>query len=288
MTTQSNDDLVTAQMPLVGHLVRELTARIPAHIACDDLRAAGMLALVQAARSFDPTLKVPFPRYASCRIRGALLDELRRIDWASRSVRRREREVELTRSQLKTTLQRTPRSDEVAAANGMTTVELREHDKDIARASVTSIDALCESDRWQTMGNTAIEPVHALLQRERLGYLCDAIGQLPPRLRIVVEGYFIQERPMADLAEELGVSDSRISQMRAEALALMRHALDTLLEPDMVPTAGEQTGARSRRRAAYVREVAAVRPGLARIKAARRTRCLPVLVGDARPQRAAS
>jgi RNA polymerase sigma factor for flagellar operon FliA len=239
-------------------MVRELSARIPQHVAVEDLRSAGMLALVQAARGFDPTLGVPFARYASCRIRGGLLDELRRMDWASRSVRRREREVESMRAELKNALSRMPTDKEIAAASGITTSELREHGKDLARASVTSIDALCESDRSRAVGVTSIEPIHVLMQRERMAYLCDAVQQLPPRMRTVVEGHFLHERPMGELAEELGVTASRVSQMCTEALALMRHALDCLLEHGTPPAAeGDGIGAR--------RQAARVRPARARL-----------------------
>ena len=261
---QSDVTLICDHLPLVNHLVREVMARVPQHVASDDLRSAGMLALVQAARAFDPSLQVPFSRFASCRIRGALLDELRSVDWASRSVRRREREVEVLRARLRTALGRTPSGKEVAAAGGLTLVQLREHDNDVARASIASTDSLADSDGAQTMAVSLLEPVHVLLHRERMAYLCDAVQQLPPRLRTVVEGYFFQERPMADIAAELGVSDSRISQMRADAVALMRHALDTLLEQEEPPV-DEGPGIRSRRRAAYVRDVAQVRPAMARL-----------------------
>ncbi|MFC6341258.1 sigma factor, partial [Nocardioides hankookensis] len=84
---QGSEDLIVLHMPLVGHIVRETMARVPSHVDRDDLSSAGLAALVQAARSFDAERGVPFNRYASTRIRGAILDELRSIDWASRSVR---------------------------------------------------------------------------------------------------------------------------------------------------------------------------------------------------------
>ncbi|HZC70506.1 MAG TPA: sigma factor, partial [Jatrophihabitans sp.] len=90
----NRDELVTEHLPLVGHLVRELMHRLPAHVNRDDLVSAGSVALVLSARSFDPARGVPFARFAAIRIRGALTDELRTMDWASRAVRSRAREVE--------------------------------------------------------------------------------------------------------------------------------------------------------------------------------------------------
>ena len=90
---QADESLVTAHMPLVGHIVRETMSRVPAHVNRDDLTSAGLAALVMAGRSFDPERGVTFARYAATRVRGAILDELRSIDWASRSVRRKAREI---------------------------------------------------------------------------------------------------------------------------------------------------------------------------------------------------
>jgi RNA polymerase sigma factor for flagellar operon FliA len=272
MTTQSKspstlserDDLVCENLPLVGHIVRDVLAGVPSHVHRDDLVSAGMLALVQAAGSFDPELGVPFARFASRRIRGALLDELRGMDWASRSVRRRAREVDSFRSQLAVALGRTPTSTEVAATSGLTVAELADHDRDVARANLTSLHALPDGDDERLPCTTTLEPLDVLLRREQLAYLTDAVNQLPLRLRTVVKGYFMQERPMAELAAELGVTESRISQMRAEALAMLRHALDVLLSgtPASVERKG---GVAQRRRAAYVLEVAGVRTAVARL-----------------------
>ena len=102
------EDIVQAHMPLVGHLVREMLARVPAHVNRDDLLSAGYAALVAAARGFDEERGVPFARFAAARVRGALLDELRGLDWASRSVRQRARRTDTARQELTAELGRTP------------------------------------------------------------------------------------------------------------------------------------------------------------------------------------
>src|SRR5215207_7039514 len=118
------EERVTNNMALVGHIVRESMGRLPGHVSRDDLTSAGFTALVQAARSYDEARGVPFARYAATRVRGAILDELRGIDWASRSVRRRARDLDATRAQLSSILGRAPSTTEVAEAVGMTLGEI--------------------------------------------------------------------------------------------------------------------------------------------------------------------
>ena len=108
------EDLVRDNMPMVGHLVRELLNRVPGHVHADDLSSAGFAALLGAARSFDVSRGIPFHRFAAVRIRGALLDELRGQDWASRSVRARARKTTAARQELTGVLGRTPNDSEVA------------------------------------------------------------------------------------------------------------------------------------------------------------------------------
>ena len=249
--------LITAHIPLVGHIVRETMARVPSHVDRDDLSSAGLAALVQAAHSYDAERGVPFNRYASTRIRGAVLDELRSIDWASRSVRRRARELDATRSRLATVLGRAATIAEVAQAAGMTLEEIAANDEDVARAQVLSLHASEDDALGESLVSSTPTPEALLEHAEKLTYLTEAIAELPERLRHVVEQYFLLERPMAEIAETLGVTESRISQLRAEALVLLRDALNHALEPDLVPVAARPGGAAARRREAYFAAVAA-------------------------------
>lgn len=256
-------ELVRDHLPLVAHEVRDVLGRVPAHVSRDELSSAGMLALVQAARGFDPTRGVPFAAFARRRIRGAVLDELREMDWASRSVRRRAREIDQVRERLAGAAGRAPSATEVAAASGLTTAELARHDSDLARASVGSLHDVPDDALGGLPGTRPVEPDAVLLHRERTAYLHDAVAALPERLRVVVENYFIGDRPMAQIAAELGVTESRVSQMRAEALVLMRSALNVAFGTGapVRPAAGSRPGVAARRRAEYVEKVcAASRP----------------------------
>src|SRR5688572_3228902 len=121
----SVDELVRSHLPLVGHLVREMLSRLPSHVSREDLVSAGMAALASAAKNFDAERGIPFGGFATTRIRGALLDELRGLDWASRSVRSRARRLDNAQQQLTATLGRTPTPAELAEAMGVAIDEIK-------------------------------------------------------------------------------------------------------------------------------------------------------------------
>jgi RNA polymerase sigma factor for flagellar operon FliA len=252
-----SEALIERHMALVGHIVRETVSRVPSHVDRDDLTSAGLAALVQAAHAYDADRGVPFTRYAATRIRGAIVDELRSIDWASRSVRRRARELDATRTRLAAALGRPANDAEVASAAGLSIEEVGANDEDVARAQVLSLHASDDVDLGELLVSPTPSPEVLAEHRERLTYLSEAVSELPERLRVVVEQYFLAERPMAEIAAALGVSESRVSQMRAEALILLRDALNHELEPALVPAHARPQGAAARRREAYFAAVAA-------------------------------
>lgn len=251
LTAREQEELIRTHMPLVGHLVRDMLSRIPNHIHRDDLTSAGLHALVTAARGWDPERGVPFHRFAGTRIRGGLLDELRSLDWATRSVRSKARNTETTRQNLATSLGRTPSPEELAQALGTTTTELSQTDTDVQRATVLSLQGFTTSSADDLVTERTPGPEEMLLRREQIGYLHHAIASLPERLQTVVNEYFLQERPMADIAKDLGVTESRVSQLRAEALSLLRDGLNTHLDPEMAPVVENPDSIVARRRASY-------------------------------------
>jgi len=271
LSTVSVDDLVQLNLPLVGHVVRETMSRVPGHVSRDDLTSAGMMALVQAATSFDPDRGASFATYASTRIRGAIVDELRGLDWASRSVRRRARQVEDARGRISAALGRPAEDTEVAAALGIAMSELVSHRDDVARAAVVSLQGFDDGGVDDLLPAQTTTPADVLEQRERISYLHDAVDHLPERLRAVVEGYFFQDRPMADIAAELGVSESRISQLRAEAIVLMRGAMNAALDPDLNEEHARPEGCAARRKESYYASVAGHRSFSSRLTTSSRT-----------------
>jgi RNA polymerase sigma factor for flagellar operon FliA len=255
-TAVSVDELCRTHLALVHYEVRSLAVRLPRHVNQDDLVSAGMAALAFAAAAFDPALGVPFGRFAVRRIRGALLDELRSADWASRSVRTRVRERDLAHDVLAARLGRTPTPGELAGELKVELAELESLQVDVHRSVVLSVDSLTPESGAETLLPIAGEtPESVLVARERQAYLSDAVLALPERLRAVVEGYFLQERPMKEIADELGVTESRVSQMRAEALKLLKDGMNAQLAPEMLP-AEEEGPVVARRREAYYAAVA--------------------------------
>jgi RNA polymerase sigma factor for flagellar operon FliA len=256
LSEREQEELIRGHMPLVGHLVRDMLSRIPNHIHRDDLTSAGLHALVTAARGWDPDRGIPFHRFATTRIRGAILDELRSLDWATRSVRTKARATDTTRQQLTTTLGRTPTNEELAQALGTTTTDLHQTDNDVQRATVLSLQGFTTSSADDMVTERTPGPEAMLLRREQIGYLHHAIEALPDRLQLVITDYFLNERPMADIAADLGVTESRISQLRAEALSLLKDGLNTHLDPDLAPAPENPDGVTARRRASYYSTIA--------------------------------
>jgi RNA polymerase sigma factor for flagellar operon FliA len=262
------EDLVHGHLALVGHIARETAARLPRHLGSDDLVGAGALALVQAAHAFDAELGVPFARFVATRIRGAMIDQMRQRDWATRSLRSRARALSAAADELTRALQRQPTDAELAATAGLSEAEIRQIREGTDRASVLSLDPVVAGNEGLGAGlaDPAPRPDEALLGAERIGYLRDGVAELPERLRHVVTAYYIEQRPLTQIAAELGVTQSRTSQLRAEGLDLLREALQPLLDDVRVaaPATGAETGGldggpdgvKARRRQAYVAQVA--------------------------------
>jgi RNA polymerase sigma factor for flagellar operon FliA len=225
-----------------------------------------MAGLAQAARNFDPSRGVPFHRYALTRVRGALLDELRVHDWASRPVRAKARVMDAAAERLTARFGRPPSADELATEMKVPVSSVRNLHHDVHRAVVLNYESILEGDSDTVLlGTDAGDPEGALLDRERNAYLVDAVRALPERLRTVVVGYFFENRSMQDLGAELEVSESRISQLRAEALDLLKDGLNAQLEPSLVEPLANPAGRVARRRESYYSAIAACSTPQARL-----------------------
>ncbi len=264
----TEETLVKDHLPLVHYAVAEIAHRIPSHVSRADLVSAAMLGLAQAARSFDPERGIAFDRFASTRIRGALLDELRGRDWASRSVRSKARGLQATTEDLTTKLGRTPTADEIAQAMNLDPASIHKLVDDVHRATVLNYESLVlEGSAESFLISESESPEEAIIARERRAYLTDAVSVLPERLQRVVVGYFFEERSMQELADELGVSESRISQLRAEALVLLKDGMNSQLEPEQVEPEVRPNGRIARRKAAYYAAIAAASDAKTRLSA---------------------
>ena len=251
--------LVTENLALVGYVVSEVAMRLPSYVDRDDLRSAGLEGLVQASLAFSEDRGVPFRHYAIARIRGAIMDDLRRNDWASRSVRQAGRAREQAVDHLMATLGGTPSTTAVAEYMGVSAEELRTLDASLIRGSVLSLDAAPAPGAvptGETLEAPASDPEDRVLEDELHTYLRAAVAELPERLRTVITRYFLQGQPMVDIAKDLGVTESRVSQLRAEAMILIRDGINSHLAPEQVPAPARPGGAVDRKRAAYFAAIA--------------------------------
>jgi RNA polymerase sigma factor for flagellar operon FliA len=268
-TTQPNqnrsqteiDALVTEHLPLASFAVNAVAARIslPSHVSREDLLSCAHVALVEVAKRFDPSAGASFATYALARLQGAVLDELRSGDWASRSVRAAARRTDAAADALTISLGRPPTREELAASLGVPRTELDSLQVDVHRAVMVSIDAETSGDGTSLdLPDTGESPERAVLRGERARYLHEAIRALPDRLDEVVERNFFGDESLTDIADDLGVTLSRVSQMRARALTLLHAAMSEIWEGRAVPADG---GVRARnQQRSYVERVASRSP----------------------------
>ncbi len=236
--------MIEANLPLVKHIVLQVAVHFPRHVEREELARAGSLGLVEAARRFDESRGVPFDRFAAQRIRGAILDAVRAADWAPRSVRTLARKLEATEQRLASKLGRVPTTEEMAEALSMETNELARLRDRMFRSVVLALEHEVSDDVDDDLtlvdvlvDHGAIEPSEELETRELHAYLRDAIALLPERQRLVIIGYFLEGRTSQDLARFLGVTESRISQIRSEAIQMLKEGIEAqyLAEGTMRP-----------------------------------------------------
>jgi RNA polymerase sigma factor for flagellar operon FliA len=238
---QDVDALVTEHLPLAAFAVNAVASRIslPGHVSRDDLLSCAHVALVEVARRFDPSAGASFATYALARLQGAVLDELRSGDWASRSVRAAARRTDAAADALAISLGRPPTQEELAASLGVARGDLDTLQVDVHRAIMVSIDADNGGEGSSLdLPDTGDSPERALLRNERARTLHDAIRALPDRLDEVVERNFFGDESLTDIARDLGVTLSRVSQMRARALTLLHAAMSELWEGQAVAADG--------------------------------------------------
>jgi RNA polymerase sigma factor for flagellar operon FliA len=248
--------LIETHLPLVKHIVFQVAVHFPRHVDRDELARAGALGLVEAARRYDESRGVPFDRFAAQRIRGAILDAVRAADWAPRSVRSLARKLESVEQRLATELGRVPSSREMAAALGMTGDELNRLQDRLFRSVVLALEHEVNEDSEEDLtlvdvlsDRSTLEPLEELEARELHSYLRDAVTLLPERQRFVIVGYFLEGRSSQDLARFLGVTESRVSQLRSEALLMLREGIEAQYSGNAVDTGCP--GRVARRKATY-------------------------------------
>ena len=226
--------LILHYSPLVKFVAGRVAAGLPQSIEQSDLVSYGIFGLIDAIDKFDPGRGFKFETYAISRIKGAIIDELRSIDWVPRSVRAKARAVERAYSKLENELKRTPEDREVAAELGMSEAEL---DSVLSQVSFTGLVALDEllaaggsekggsSTVGDTIADRAHDPVEAFEVDEMKHLLADAINRMPDRERLVLTLYYYEGLTLAEIGGVLGVTESRVCQIHTKAILQLRGRL---------------------------------------------------------------
>jgi RNA polymerase sigma factor for flagellar operon FliA len=228
------DRLILTYAPLVKYVAGRLGSGLPAHVDEGDLVSYGLLGLIGAIERYDPDRDVKFETYAISRIKGAIIDELRAMDWVPRSVRARARHIERAIGELEAKLHRAPTDDEIAGKLGIETEELEESLTEISRSSIAALDELWTISSSggdqvaliDTIEDTqGPEPQSALAQTELKEALGEAIARLPEREKLVVTLYYYEELTLREIGEVLGVTESRVSQLHTKAVLRLKARL---------------------------------------------------------------
>lgn len=227
---QSNADaarIVESHAELVRRIAHHLAARLPSSVEVDDLIQAGMLGLIEAARNFQADQGASFETYASIRIRGAMIDEIRRGDWVPRSVHRRYRDVVAATRQVEQKTGRAATGQEVATAMGVPLADYHAMLEDAARGQLLSLDEQLEEHDGEPRlaSHDGLTPARAFEDRAFRSALGGAIGQLPEREQLVLSLYYEQEMNLREIGAVLNVSESRVCQIHGQAMLRLRARL---------------------------------------------------------------
>ena len=231
---RARERLVVAYSPLVKYVAGRMASGLPSHVEEGDLISYGLIGLIGSIERYDLDREIKFETYAVARIRGAIIDELRSLDWVPRSVRAKARDVEKAHSQLENKLGRAPNEEEMAANLGVSVDDFRTTLLEIANSSVLALDDLwtvSDPDGGQVSlldtirDPNAIDPEDAIDTVELKDRLADAIESLPDRERLVIALYYYEALTLREIGDVLGVTESRVSQLHTKAVLGMRSHL---------------------------------------------------------------
>lgn len=255
------NELVSEHLYLIQHVVNQLASRYPRHVDRSELWSAGALGLVDASRRYDPNTGIPFARYAIIRVRGAIIDSTRTRDWATRRLRRDMRTFREADDAFQVREGRVPTDADMAKMLDMSMDQLGKHKAAAATATLLHIDHVMPGMDPAEGGiagkieerDPDVLPEDAAENRELVGTVHSAVSFLAAAQREVVERYYFKGELLRDIADSLGVTEARASQIRSEALDAMRAYFGTAFD-GVLPVAESAPGVR--RRAAYVAQMA--------------------------------
>ena len=229
LTQEKRDQIVLDHIPLVKSIAIRVHENLPVHVDLDDLINAGVLGLFDAVKKYDGDKKVVFHAYAKHRIKGAILDSLRDMDWATRELRRQQRELENVTRNLTTRLGRPPEQDEVAAEMGLNETELDQVHVDLRAVTLMPSAPQTDDERERSIefvSGPEFSPDFISERRELKSTIQRAVKTLPERYQKVVFMYYTNDMTMKEIGDLMGVNESRISQIHKIALKKMATVLE--------------------------------------------------------------
>jgi len=227
-TDEEFQNIVLQQMPQVKYIARRIHEHLPQHVPLEDLVNAGIVGLIDALNKFDSEKNVKFGSYAKFRIRGAILDSLREMDWSPRDLRRKSRQIDSVMQKLQTEMGRTVSEPELAKAMGLSLQELHQLLNEIRGLEVTSLHVESNAEGQETdleqniAGPADQDPLTLCMAGENRERLAKAIARLPEREQQVLMLYYQQELTMREVGELMGVGESRVSQIHTLAVKHLR------------------------------------------------------------------
>jgi RNA polymerase sigma factor for flagellar operon FliA len=226
--TRRREELIMKYAPLVKYIAERLAIRMPSHISKDDLTSAGILGLFDAIDNYDSSRGIKFETYAFYRIRGAVLDEMRRLDWIPRSIRKEVQEIEAAITAVRVKLGRDPEDHEIALELGVSLesyfkmidkakgINLLSLDEPVMGSSVTAVDK---------MESTTPSPLDELNKNEVKNIIADALSNLSEKEQLVVSLYYFDELTLKEIARVMELTESRISQIHSKVIITLRAKL---------------------------------------------------------------
>lgn len=236
MSAAEREQILIEHLPVVRYIARRIHEHLPAHVEMDDLVSAGMVGLADAFNKFDAGKQVQFRSYAQFRIRGAILDSLRTLDWSPRDLRRQGRAIEAAMHTLTGRLGRTPLENEVAVEMGLSLGEYQNLLTDLRGLEIGSLDVGHTEDSTEdevayVPSSPEEGPLFQCLKAEMGARLADAVTALPERERLVLTLYYYEEMTMKEIGLTIGVVESRVSQIHTSAVLHLRSLLANVPGP---------------------------------------------------------
>ena len=233
LSVAERDQLIIRYAPWVKFIALRMAAKLPSHVQAEDLISAGIIGLIDALDKFNPDREVQFKTYAQIRIQGAMKDELRALDWASRSMRQKVKRLEHTYATLEQELGRPPSSEEVANSFGIEMDEFEEMLDDVKGTSLVSLEELGQGPASEDKTNLLEallsredqDPLEMLNLQDLKKALTQAIAELPEKERLVLSLYYFEELTMKEVGKVLNLTESRISQLHTQTVMRLRGKL---------------------------------------------------------------